>query len=180
MDGRRDNRFPDVKLPATLMHRARAASGWLTLVRCWLLLSGSYTPFRLGGGVVAALAVTALAVRMSLVDGEGHPIHLGLLAFFWYWPWLIKEIVKSALHVARIILHPNLPIAPSIVRFAPSQRSDIGVVIHANSITLTPGTVCIEANRGEFIVHALTRESAAGLGPGSGIDRRVLRLERNE
>lgn len=179
------HRPPDIKhmegrLPATVMHRARAASVWLTLVLFWLLLSGLYTPFLIAAGIGAALAVTALAVRMSLIDDEGHPIHLGVLAFFWYWPWLVMEIVKSAWHVACVILHPGLPIAPRIVRFKPSQRSDVGLVIHANSITLTPGTVCIEANRGELIVHALTPRSAAALGTGSDMDRRVSRLEGSE
>ena len=156
---------------------ARAASVWAVLVLFWLLLSGLYTPFLVAAGLGSALAVTALAVRMNLVDPEGHPIQLSLRAFFWYWPWLVKEIVKSAWQVARVILHPSLPITPRIVRFTPSQKSELGIVIHANSITLTPGTVCIEATRDEFIVHALTAESADGVSQSSDIDRFVSRLE---
>ena len=95
----------------------------------------------------------------------------------WYWPWLLKEIAKSAWQVARIVLHPRLPISPTIVRFKPSQRSDLGLVIHANSITLTPGTMCIEATREEFLIHALTAEGAAGTCAGSDMDRRVAKLE---
>ena len=156
---------------------ARAFSVWATLFAFWLLLSGIYTPFLIAAGAGCALAVLALAIRMGIVDQEGHPIDLCLRAFFWYWPWLVKEIVKSALQVARIVLHPKLPIAARIVRFKPSQRSDLGLVIHANSITLTPGTICIEASKDEFVVHALTQEGAAGVGVGSDMDRRVSRLE---
>ena len=49
------------------------------------------------------------------------------------------------------------------MRFRPSQQSTVGLVTHANSITLTPGTITVEAERGEFLVHALTREAAAGV-----------------
>src|SRR5690606_35243334 len=177
MDTSRNNRrVIDTRLDAVRQH-ARAASVWLILVVFWLLLSGLYTPFLIGVGLAAALAVTAFAVRMGLVDEEGHPIHLGLLAFFWYWPWLVKEVVKSAWQVACVIVRPSLPIAPRIVHFTPSQRSDVGLVIHANSITLTPGTGCKEASRHEFVVHALTHQAAAGLEAGSEMDRRVCRVE---
>ncbi len=167
--------------PAPLHARPSALqvlSVWATLLVFWLLLSGIYTAFLVAAGIGAALGVAALALRMRLIDREGHPIHLCARAFFGYWPWLAKEIVKSAWQVTRVILHPRLPIAPRLVRFRPSQASELGLVIHANSITLTPGTICIEANRGEFLVHALTAEGAEGVGTGSAIDRRVARLER--
>ena len=155
----------------------RAASVWVTLLVFWLLLSGIYTAFLVAAGIGCALAVTLIARRMGLVDREGHPVHLSIRTFFWYWPWLVKEILKSAWQVACVILHPRLPISPRIVRFRPSQQSDLGLVIHANSITLTPGTICIEATREDFLVHALTARGAAGATAGSDMDRRVARLE---
>jgi multicomponent Na+:H+ antiporter subunit E len=158
----------------------RTLSVWATLFVFWLLLSGVYTPFLIAAGAGCAAAVTAIAARMRLIDAEGHPIHLGMRAFCWYWPWLVKEIVKSAWQVARVVLDPRLPISPRVVRFKPSQRSDLGLVVHANSITLTPGTICIEASRDEFVVHALTAEGAAGLVTGNDMDRRVARLEGSQ
>jgi multicomponent Na+:H+ antiporter subunit E len=155
----------------------RVLSVWATLFVFWLLLSGIYTPFLLAAGAGAAAAVTAIALRMGLIDREGHPIHLGIRAFCWYWPWLVKEIVVSAWRVTRIILDPKLPISPRVVRFKPSQRSDLGLVIHANSITLTPGTICIDATPGEFLVHALTADGAQGLVTGNDMDRRASSLE---
>jgi multicomponent Na+:H+ antiporter subunit E len=141
----------------------------------WLLLSGIYTPFLLAAGLGAALAVAWLARRMEVLDREGHPIHLSLAALA-YWPWLAKEIVKSGWQVARIILRPGLPISPTLVRFRPSQKSAVGLATHANSITLTPGTITVEASEEEFLVHALTREAAAGV-VNSEMDRRVSRLD---
>jgi multicomponent Na+:H+ antiporter subunit E len=148
---------------------------FFTLYLFWLLLSGLFTPFLLAAGAGSAVAVVWFARRMDVVDHEGHPIHLGPRALL-YWPWLIKEIVKSAWDVSRIIVSPSLPISPTLVRFKPRQRTDVGLVIHANSITLTPGTITIEAAPGEFLVHGLTRAGAQAT-VDSEMDRRVAACE---
>ena len=142
----------------------------------WLLLSGIYTPFLVLAGLGASIAVALLARRMEITDREGHPIHLALAALA-YWPWLLKEIAKSGLQVSRIILDPRLPISPTLVRFKPSQKTTVALATHANSITLTPGTITVEADSEEFLVHALTREGAVSVA-GSEMDRRVSRLDR--
>lgn len=154
----------------------RSLSFLLGLYVFWLLLSGLFTPFLLASGAGCVLAVWYLARRMDVIDHEGFPIHLGWPAMLSYWPWLVKEIVKSAWAVSRCILDPRLPISPTLVEFVPTQKTDLGLVIHANSITLTPGTIAIEVAPGRFLVHALTREGAAGLA-GSAMDRRCAALE---
>jgi len=141
----------------------------------WLLLSGIYEPFLMAAGAFSSLLVVWIARRMELVDAEGHPAHLGLAALG-YWPWLFREIVVSALAVTRIILDPKLPISPTLVRFRPRQTTTVGLVTHANSITLTPGTISMEVAPGEFLVHALTREGAQAAADGE-MDRRVERFE---
>jgi multicomponent Na+:H+ antiporter subunit E len=93
-----------------------------------------------------------------------------------YIPWLILEVVKSNIDVARRILDPRLPISPRVIEVQASQRRDIGRVIYANSITLTPGTVSIDTDGDRITVHALTEEAAAGLLTGE-MDRRVTRFE---
>lgn len=153
----------------------RVAALVLALFAFWLLLSGIYTPFLVLAGLGASIAVAALAWRMGAADLEGHPVHF-TPAILTYWPWLIKEIAVSGWQVTRIILDPRLPVSPALVRFRPSQQSAVGLVTHANSITLTPGTITVEADRDSFLVHALTRSGAEGLA-GSEMDRRVARLE---
>lgn len=157
----------------------RSVSFLLVLYIFWLLLSGIFTPFLLLAGLGSALAIFLLARRMDLIDHEGFPIHLGWVACISYWPWLAKEIVKSAWDVSKRILDPRLPISPTLVEFVPSQKTDLGLVIHANSITLTPGTISIEVEPGRFLVHALAAEGAAGLA-GSEMDRRCSALESQE
>ena len=154
----------------------RAASTFVVLYGFWLLLSGYFTVFLLAAGAGSALAVLLFARRMGIIDHEGHPLDLNWRAQLSYLPWLAGQIVKAAWDVSRRILDPRLPISPTLARFRPSQQTDLGLVIHANSITLTPGTISVEVGRSEFLVHALTAESAASLA-GSEMDRRVTDLE---
>jgi multicomponent Na+:H+ antiporter subunit E len=155
---------------------ARSLTFLAVLFGFWLLLSGMYTPFLMAAGAGCTLGVFLLARRMDLIDHEGFPIHLAWRALFSYWPWLTREIARSAWDVTKRILDPRLPISPTLVEFQPSQRTDLGLVLHANSITLTPGTISVEVEPGRFLVHALTREGAAGLA-GSEMDRRCTELE---
>ncbi len=150
-------------------------SAFLALFAFWLLLSGYFTAFLIAAGAGSALAVVIFARRMEVVDREGLPIHVGA-AVVTYWPWLAVQIAKSAWDVSKRILHPRLPISPTLVRFRPSQTSTVGLVTHANSITLTPGTITVEATHDEFLVHALTRKGAQAV-VDSEMDRRVRRLE---
>ena len=145
------------------------------LMLVWLLLSGHFETALVTYGVLSAVVVVALTAHLRILDSEALPVHLGIRPFL-YLPWLFKEIVLSNIAVARVILDPQLPIRPRILRVRASQRSDVALVIYANSITLTPGTVTLDVRNGEFLVHALTDESAEGLLTGE-MDRRVAWLE---
>ncbi len=149
---------------------------FVVLYAFWILLSGYFTAFLLAAGAVCAVSVLLFSRRMGIIDREAFPLHLSARAMLNYWPWLAWEIAKSGWDVARRILDPRLPISPTMVRFKPSQKSDLGLVIHGNSITLTPGTISVEVGDDEFLVHALTAEGGASL-EGSEMDRRVSALE---
>lgn len=154
----------------------RAASSVVVLFVFWVVMSGFFTPFLLAAGLGSSIVVVWLVRRMDMLDAEGHPIEFALRAVM-YWPWLAKEIAKSAWDVTRVIVSPRLKVEPALVRFRPSQRTEIGLVTHANSITLTPGTITIEAGHDEFLVHALTAAGAAGVVSGA-MDAHVTHFER--
>ena len=145
------------------------------LIGLWLLLSGHYTFFLLTLGAASIVLVLVIALRMDVVDQEGHPVHLTFTALL-YWPWLGWQIVKANIDVARRILAPGLPISPTVFRVKASQKSEVGKVMYANSITLTPGTVSMRLEGDEIEVHALSREAAEELRQGE-MDRRVSAVE---
>jgi multicomponent Na+:H+ antiporter subunit E len=142
----------------------------------WIALSGHYGPFLLVAGVGSTLVCVLAALRMRTVDAEGHPIELfaGAVTYF---PWLFREIFKSGWGVTRIILHPRLPISPTMTIVRAGQRTRAGVATFANSITLTPGTITVGVSGNDLTVHALVREGAIDL-EGGAMNRRVTRFER--
>ncbi|MCK5382416.1 MAG: Na+/H+ antiporter subunit E [Gammaproteobacteria bacterium] len=147
----------------------------LFLFALWVLLSGHYTPLMLLFGVLSTLFVVFLATRADLIDRETQPILIKLSVLF-YWVWLGREIIKSNIDVTRRILSPGLPISPTVFTVRAGQKTELGRVTYANSITLVPGTVTMDVDKDVFTVHALTREAAADLKRGE-MNRRVCNVE---
>jgi multicomponent Na+:H+ antiporter subunit E len=141
----------------------------------WLALSGHYTPFLVGVGVACSVLCVIAAARFGVVDSEGHPTHL-LGRALTYYPWLIWEIVKSAWAVTKIILHPKLPISPTMTVVDASQLTAAGIVTYGNSITLTPGTITTDIKGNRLTVHALVRDGALDV-EGGGMDSRAKQFE---
>lgn len=135
----------------------------------WVILSGEMDVFHLSAGALVAGVTAAVAVRA----GRGPAFPLG--RFLAYVPWLLWQIVVSNLRVAILVLSRRPRIQPAFVRARPSVsgRSALGLV--GCSITLTPGTVAVEARPGLLLVHALDAASATEIR-GGVIDERVARI----
>lgn len=146
-----------------------------TLLGLWLVLSGHYTALLVVLGMASTVLVTWVATRMKIADSEGVPIHLfpGVLG---YGAWLVKEMFVANVQVARIVLSRSLPISPTVVHFRASQKTDLGRVIYANSITLTPGTITTDVEGDDFRIHALAWTFVDGHEEGE-MDARVVALE---
>ncbi|MCP4895520.1 MAG: Na+/H+ antiporter subunit E [bacterium] len=148
---------------------------FVLLMTLWLLSSGHYTPLIISFGVASCAGVSVLAWRMGIADREGMPVHL-LGRALTYIPWITWEVLKANIDVARRILSPKLDISPRIFEVKTSQKTDLGRVLYANSITLTPGTVSIRVHGDRITVHAIAGDVADGLLEG-GMDSRVTRFE---
>lgn len=153
---------------------ARMLALLVPLVAAWLLWSGLYKPLLLGLGLFSCLLTIYIKYRMEYFQTEMFALQLGR-RLIGYWMWLSKEVVKSSLDVARIIVSPSLPISPQIVTIKASCDNPVDQAILANSITLTPGTLALDVYEGEITVHALTEAGATELRKGE-MDRRILAL----
>jgi len=141
----------------------------------WLLNSEHSTDYMLSLGVISIAFVVYIAHRMDVVDHESQPVHL-TLKIPAYYTWLIKEIILANLVVVKHIWLGNKSISPVFATITASQKTEIGKVIYANSITLTPGTVSVNLEGDRIMVHALLQESINDLESGE-MDRRVVQLE---
>lgn len=148
---------------------------FLTMFGLWLILSGHYTPLILGFGVLSSGLVTYLAWRMDREDRFVFPL-IYTLRLPLYWVWLIGEILRSNMNVVRIILNPKLPISPIMVPFRATMNSDLGRMIYANSITLTPGTITTGTEGNILRIHALTWQDVDGREEDE-MGERIRRLE---
>lgn len=147
----------------------------ISLTCFWLLMSGHYTPFILSLGGVSVLLVLYLTRRMDFFDKDTFQFSMKW-KYLSYWIWLGKEIFNSNIAVAKVVLSPRLDISPRMIEFKSSQKTELGLVIFANSITLTPGTVSVDIEDDKIIVHALNAELPEGVLNGE-MDSKVTALE---
>ena len=143
----------------------------------WVLWSGIFDPLILSFGLASCLLVAWINSRKQVVDSSERPL-LIFLRMIPYIPWLTWQVVKSNIDVAKRIWQKDMPISPTIITVPASQKTALGLVLHANSITMTPGTLSIDVEPGEIEVHALAEETLADLQDGE-MDRRVRALEGN-
>lgn len=150
----------------------------LMLITMWLLFSGMFKPMQLILGVLSIAFVAYLAVKMKVLMHRGQPLYFRLIYVIKYLSWLIVEILLCNLDVTKRIITPGkLPIKPLLKAIPAKQKTELGRVVFANSITLTPGTVAINiARNGDVLVHALHEDAIYELEKGE-MGGRVAELE---
>lgn len=155
-----------------------AAHRWVrlstALLLFWLVLAMPLDFPDLLWGLAAAMLAGGVAVAFLWRDdspGIGAR-RLGGLVFHTF--DLIRQIVPAALQVARVVLDPALPIQPEVVVHRTSLEDDLARVTLANTITLTPGTHCVDLEDDRITVHCLSPSFAAPLIDGS-VETRISR-----
>lgn len=148
---------------------ARRLTQFAVLLALWLVLSGHFNPLSIGMGVAsAALGVWLFEAlrRPELDSGRRYsPAEVARRVYYSaiYLAWLISRIPPSGIEVAYHVLHPRVPIEPSLVRFRTGLASPVARTILANSITLVPGTMTVMVDGDEFLVHAFVPSAADDL-----------------
>jgi multicomponent Na+:H+ antiporter subunit E len=143
------------------------------LVFAWVAVTGEISVANLlEGAVLAGLLVLLLRVPLRRRFRLGKvPKALGLLLYF------LKEILLSNAAVARSLLSPVSSLSPGIVAVPLDLKSDAGITVLANLITLTPGTLSLDVSpdRKTLFVHALHVEDpdAFRREVKEGFERRV-------
>ncbi len=148
----------------------------ITMFSFWILLSGEFTFVLITSGIVASLIVAYLSHDIFMGKADLKTEIGRVLKFTKYVPWLLWKVILANVEIAYLVLHPKMLIDPQIVRFKNDLKTDMGIVTLANSITLTPGTITVEANKEEFVIHAIWQKSAEGIIDGE-MQRRVKEIE---
>ena len=158
------------------MINAKSITLFIVLFGFWLLMSGYYTPLILSLGVISCLLCVYLTIKGKFLDNETLPIYF-FPRLIQYTLWLIKEILKSNITTAKVIIMKSEE--PELFCVKATQKTNEGKVTYANSITLTPGTVTTQIKNDIFEVHALTKDFGDDVR-SSDMDKMVTWLEKGK
>ena len=158
------------------MINAKSITLFIVLFGFWLLMSGYYTPLILFLGVISCLLCVYLTIKGKFLDNETLPIYF-FPRLIQYTLWLIKEILKSNIQTAKVIIMKSEE--PELFSVKATQKTNEGKVTYANSITLTPGTVTTQIKNDIFEIHALTKDFGDDVR-SSEMDKMVTWLEKGK
>jgi multicomponent Na+:H+ antiporter subunit E len=127
-------------------------SNFIVCYAVWILLAGISVPELVLGAVVSAVLAALLWKLLNLELTWKTPFALVLFIAV-YLPVFLFELVKANIDVLFRVLNPKLPINPGFVKVKTGLKTDFGKLILANSITLTPGTISVDADDESIYVH---------------------------
>lgn len=119
----------------------------------WVLLTTSFAIDELISGVLVSLFVALLCAKnLKILNGmrlslEFLPALLRYLVFFFI------ALIKANIDVAQKVLALPIEIRPQLITVKTTMQSDLGKLLLANSITLTPGTLSVDLRDNELLIH---------------------------
>ncbi|MGL6260252.1 Na+/H+ antiporter subunit E [Vibrio sp. WXL103] len=120
------------------------AFGWnMALALAWVVLSGSYTISNLVAGMILSYLVLAYVLR----DSQSFEAYFGklpkMVRFVLFFIW---DLIKSNARVAYDIVTPTHMMKPAVIAFPLEIKSDAGITLLSNLITVTPGSLALDVS----------------------------------
>lgn len=148
----------------------------LTLAIIWMALRTSFAPADFLVGFIVGFFIIALTQRaMGRGQYGGGVWKLVKFSGFMFW-----SIIRSNVEVAKVVLSPTPDVRPGIVAVPLDIRSDLGITILANVITLTPGTLSIDvsSDRSMLYIHTINVDDPEAMRHEikNDFERRVMEL----
>jgi multicomponent Na+:H+ antiporter subunit E len=125
----------------------------LLLAVIWMGVTGAFTLPNFALGFVFGLF--AMFVLREHISAGGYFIRtrriVSLALLF------IRELVMSAVKVARMVMSPDMQLKPGIFAYQTELKTDGQIVLLANLITLTPGTLTMDVSddKRTLYIHAV-------------------------
>jgi len=126
----------------------------------WFLLVWPFDPVTGKLDLQSVIAGVVVAILVGLLFGDKIarelPLSRVFSRIFWflvYVPIFFWYVVVANLDVVYRVVHPAMPIHPGIVKVKTTLTNPAGRTMLANSITLTPGTLSVDAVAVYLYVH---------------------------
>ncbi len=152
---------------------------FIVLMLFWIVLTSTFNVLSLGVGVIICGGVTLFSINMREDSSiKGSQLLKYSIVFVDFLFAFLVEVVKANIDVAKIVLAKNLDIQPQFIQLDVSLKQKRHVVLLANAITLTPGTLSVDVVDNHFVIHALTDQAAqAMLDPNNVLILKIMKLE---
>lgn len=148
---------------------------FMILFLFWILINNTFQVAQLIIGAGISLFLALLFCRNCNVFNDLKLSPKAIFTSLIYLFVFIFELIKSNLDVARRVITPSLPIQPAIVRAKTKLKSQMGRLILANSITLTPGTLTVDIEGDTLYIHWIDAKTA---DMESATDKIVRKFEK--
>ena len=141
---------------------------FLALFVFWLIIAAEITWMTVLAGLLAAGLIVWYSLDMVFTDADVPKLSLRMVWAFCRLAWtFIREMVVANIQVAKIVLHPKMPLEPTFRQVRQPLKKDLTRTLYGNAITLTPGTLTVDMNENTILVHGLTRAHVEQLEDGS-------------
>ncbi|MEM6617945.1 MAG: Na+/H+ antiporter subunit E [Pseudomonadota bacterium] len=147
----------------------------LFLAAAWAILFGGFTWLTTTSGFAVGYGVLWLLQPLTGVRSS-------YFKRVWYWTKLLVmfhyELVVSSGQVLWDIVTPRLRARPAIIDMPLDVKTDAGILLVTNLISLTPGTLCIDVSedRKTLTIHAMFADDPAAVCKAlkDGMERWVI------
>ena len=137
---------------------------YIIFLLLWILLNGQFTWEIVCFGIVIAGVMYAFVCKFLDYSLEKDILLFRKMPYILaYILILIWEIIKANVDTIHLALSIRNEIDPVVVRFRTDLKSKAAKVALAKSITLTPGTITVDLEGDELIIHALDAELVEGI-----------------
>ncbi|MHA7880673.1 MAG: Na+/H+ antiporter subunit E [Saccharospirillum sp.] len=150
----------------------------IVLAASWMLINGNFSIFNFFVGFVVGFLSLSLtqATTGKLSYGRQTWAALRLLAFF------LKEVVITSIKVVWDVLTPTHLSDPDIIRYPLDAKSDLEIMLLANMISMTPGSLTLDVSEDRtcLIIHAMFAEDKEAVIEElkTGLEKRLLEVTR--
>lgn len=146
------------------------------LALAWVALTGQFTPTNFIAGFVMAYLIMGLTRQIMRSSNYFTKVRavLGFILFF------IWALIVASLRVVYRALSPRLNLQPAVVAVPLDVKTDAEIMLLANLITLTPGTLSLDvsSDRRTMYVHAFNVRDVDQFRHEikDGFERRLLKV----
>jgi multicomponent Na+:H+ antiporter subunit E len=135
----------------------------IILAIIWFILLGPSSIFMTCFGIISIMMSLFISIKMKYVSQKDEINAKSILGIAKYCLWIIREVYIAGLDVTKRVWSATGSSKSGFCELDLLPTSDSGLVIFANSITLTPGTITVAINQFNAVVHTLDTSLRDGL-----------------